>query len=207
MKMTREDFAYFILPALLWPIVFIALRSKFVYAMLVAALCLAAFTLYGYRDRIKFSYRKANYASILLLGIIGSVALYLAFLIGYYATVLLGLSSYVSSIYTMLYSQGAALAVAPILILIGISEEIYWRGGLQGYIRKNSKVFANKAWLGSALWYGAVHLLTLNPILALSAFVVGIITGLIAERYGILVSSVTHIIWLIAIVLVIPIGI
>ena len=48
MKMTREDFAYFILPALLWPIVFIVLRSRFVYAMLVAALCLAAFTLYGW---------------------------------------------------------------------------------------------------------------------------------------------------------------
>ena len=26
-------------------------------------------------------------------------------------------------------------------------------------------MFSDKAWLGSALWYGAVHLLTLNPIL------------------------------------------
>ena len=130
--------------SIIWAIVFIVLRSRFVYAMLVAALCLAAFTLYGYRDRIKFSYKKANYASILLLGIIGSVILYLAFFIGYYATVLLGLSGYVSSIYTMLYSQGAALEVAPMLVVIGISEEIYWRGGLQGYIRKNSKMFSNQ---------------------------------------------------------------
>ncbi len=206
MKMSRMDIAYLIAPVLLWPIVFVLLRGIFVYAMLVAAVSLALFTLLRYRRYIKLSYNGGSYLSMIWLGILGSIALYLAFFIGYQLTVLLGLNGYVSLVYTMLYSQGSRILVAPILAIIGVSEEIYWRGGLQGYLRKNSRLFRKMPWLGSTLWYSAVHLLTFNPILALAAFFVGIITGIVAERYGIVASSIAHIAWLEAIILIIPIG-
>ena len=39
MRMTKRDILYFVLPAILWPIVFIGLSGVFVYAMLIAAVC------------------------------------------------------------------------------------------------------------------------------------------------------------------------
>ena len=69
-------------------------------------------------------------------------------------------------VYTMLYSQGSKLVMAPLLLVIGVSEEVYWRGGVQGYLRKNSTLFGKVPWLGSTALYTVVHLLTLNPILA-----------------------------------------
>jgi hypothetical protein len=201
--MDKRDALFLFLPILLWPITFIVLKRVFIYSMLVSTFILAIISLRWYRKRIKWA-GKRIYVSI-IAGVIGAFLLYLVFYIGWYATLYLGMNSLVGNVYSMIYAGVAKMPLIFILALIGIFEEIYWRGALQGYIKKSlMPLIGAFPWIGSTLYYSAVHISTLNPILVLSAFFVGLVTSVIADRYGIISSMLTHIIWIELIVVFIP---
>ncbi len=188
---------------ILWPLVFITFRSVFVYAMACATFVLALFSLLKQKRLIVW--KKRSLASAIFAGVAGAVLLYLLFLAGYYLSQSLGLEGYVSQIYTMIYSQASLPLIVVLLALIAVFEEMYWRGGLQGYAAKHSRVFRSKPWIAAVLYYSVVHLATLNPILALAAFFVGLVTSLVADRYGIIASIIAHILWIEAIIVFLPV--
>ncbi|MCL5008612.1 MAG: CPBP family intramembrane metalloprotease [Candidatus Marsarchaeota archaeon] len=203
MKMNKLDYVYFLLPLILWPLTFIVFSNYFVYAMSVSTVILAAISILRYRDRIFFASKK--HADILLYGAMGAVALYALFVAGYYLALFTGNVAYVKDVYTLIYSQAQTILLVVLLAIIGICEELYWRGGIQGFIKKNSKVFRNMPWVASSLFYTAVHISTLNPILVIAALFVGVVTSIIADKYGIAASAIAHVAWIEAIIVFLPV--
>jgi membrane protease YdiL (CAAX protease family) len=195
--------AYLLLPLVLWPISFIVLKQYFAYAMLVSSLILALFT-FAIFKRIEFVKSGHSAISAIALGAAGAVALYFVFIGGAYALHYLGFYAGVQSVYAMVYSQGTGIVLAFGLGLIGIFEEVYWRYGLQRLFGSAGGRIARYSWIAAALFYGAVHLLTLNLVLAGAALVVGLATSWIASRRGILASIITHIVWIEMIILIFP---
>ncbi len=198
------ELLFILLPLLLWPLTFIVLNTIFIYAMLVSVIILAIISLHIYGRQIKWS--NNGIIRTIIIGIIGALILYLLFYIGYYATILLGIQKGVSNVYTMIYGNAPTLILMPTLALIGICEEIYWRGALQVYVKKKSRFFRKMPWVAGAMYYGLIHLSTLNIVLFAAAIIVGIVTSIIAYKYGILSSIITHVVWIEAIVILFPIG-
>jgi hypothetical protein len=81
-------------------------------------------------------------------------------------------------------------------------EEIYWRGGLQEILKNYG---FSRPWLASTILYTLVHIVTLNLILIFAAFIVGIIMGVSAYKYGLFTPILLHIIWLQLIIIIIPV--
>ena len=203
MKLNNFDYFYLGLPLILWPLSFIVLSNYFIYAMSASTFILATLTLLKHKELIIL--HKNSIKKTIIVGIIGAVILYIIFLLGYYLSILTGNVIYVKEIYSLIYSQANRIALIILLAVIGISEEIYWRSGVQGIIRKKSKLFRKLPWLGSSIFYGLIHISTLNPVLVLAAFFVGLITSIIAEKYGILGSSIVHVAWIEAIIIFLPV--
>ena len=193
---------YLLLPLLLWPLTFIVFGSKFVYAMFFSVLILASLSLYKYGKYIKWN--TMGYAKTAMAGVLFAFALYLIFVAGYHVSAAVGLNSSVTDVYSMLYAQNNLAILVILLAFIGLFEEIYWRGGLQGLAGK-SRRFGRVPWMASTAYYTIVHIATLNPILVIAAFAVGLVTSIVAYRYGILASSISHILWIEAIIVFIPI--
>jgi uncharacterized protein len=202
-KMKAIDIIYLALPILLWPIVFLGFPNLFVYAMSVATLILAIFTLVMHKELIQWKKTK-KYVPIILSGLMGAAILYFVFVAGAYLAGYFGLFSYVQLVYSMIYAQASKVVIFLLLALIGICEEIYWRGGVQAFAKK-SRLFKNMPWLGTTIYYSLVHIPTLNPILVLAAFFVGLVTSLIADRYGIFGSMIAHIAWIECIIIFLPV--
>ncbi len=194
---------FILLPLLLWPMVFILLSSVFIYAMLCATIILSSISYYLYKGRIKWH---VGITKSLLAGVIGAVLLYMLFYVGYQATIALGMQKDVGNVYAMIYGNAPAFILFPVLAIIGICEEIYWRGGMQVYLKDAKSIFMRYPWIFAAFYYGLIHLSTLNIILVGAAMLVGILTNIIAYRYGILASIITHVAWIWMIVIFIPIG-
>ena len=197
------DLIFLGLPVLLWPIVFLVFKNSFVYAMAGATAFLALLSLLKYRTLIKW--KGASYARMAGFALAGAVLLYLVFYGGFYLASMMGMLSYVKLVYSMIYAQGSRLGVFILLAIIGICEEIYWRGALQGYMRKKFPRTKWAPWVIATAYYSLVHLSTLNPILVLAAFFVGITASLISEKHGILASAAVHIIWIEAIIIFLPV--
>lgn len=205
MRFRSMDYLYIALPIALWPLSFIVLHHIFIYAMLSSASILAAISLYSYKNSINVGAAKKK-KEIIIFGLAAASALYIIFYAGGILLSSLGLGTSVNLIYRTIYTQSQRGVLAIMLALIAVFEEVYWRGGLQGYIKK-TRLFKNYVWVVSALYYASVHLLTTNLVLALSALVVGLITSFIANRYGIISSAIAHIIWIEAIVIFLPISV
>lgn len=202
--MKTIDAIYFALPVILWPLVFLVFKNSFIYAMFVAALLLAVLTVWRQKQLIKWV-KKANALSIIGSGLTGAAILYLIFLSGYYLALSTGLVGYVYLVYSMIYSQASKILIFSLLAVIGICEEIYWRAGIQGYVEKHWKGFKKAPWIISTAYYSIVHLSTLNPILAIAAFFVGLVTSILAYRYGIASSTIAHVAWIEFIIIFLPV--
>ena len=202
--MRAIDAVFLLLPILLWPITFIVLKSVFIYSMFVSTLILALISLYYYGGMIRW--RVKSVGVTVLVGIIGAIVLYLIFYLGNYLTVYLGINGLVSNVYAMIYADVPQIPLAILLIFIGLFEEIYWRGALQGFVRgRASNFLSTMPWVLTTLYYASVHISTLNIVLVGAAFFVGLVTSIIADRYGIISSMITHIVWIELIVLIIPV--
>lgn len=197
------DLIFLGLPILLWPIVFLVFKNSFVYAMAGATAFLALLSLWKYRKLIKW--KGTSPAKMAASAVIGALFLYLVFYGGFYLASSIGMLSYVKLVYAMIYAQGSKFGIFLLLAIIGICEEIYWRGALQGYMRKKFPRTKWAPWVIATAYYSLVHLSTLNPILVLAAFFVGITASLISEKHGILASAAVHIIWIEAIIIFLPV--
>ncbi len=196
-------FLYFLLPFILWPLTFIVFSNRFIYAMALSDLLLLVLTIVAFRKYVKL--RVGNVGGIVAFGICAAILLYTIFLAGYYLAGYVGMGAYVGDVYSMIYSEGGTLQIVLLLAFIGVAEETYWRGGIQGYAFEKMKRFKARPWLLSTLYYGGIHLTTMNPILAIAALLVGLVTSLVAYRKGILASMISHIFWIEAIVVFLPV--
>jgi uncharacterized protein len=192
------------LPIVLWPLSFIVLKSIFIYALLASVTLLALFSLRFYGKTIPWKKIKSN-SYLIAAGIIGAIALYLIFYFGNFAAGALGIGGLVGNVYQTIYGNVPRLQLIVVLIPIAIFEEIYWRGALQAYLKKNWKLFASFPWVATTIFYTLVHLAALNLILLGAAFLVGLVTSLIAEKYGIMSSIITHLVWIELIVVFLPV--
>jgi membrane protease YdiL (CAAX protease family) len=202
-NLMRGTAIYFALPLILWPLSFILLRSVFIYALTASTALLAAFTLYRFRKKIKWT-RTKNKIAVLAAGFVAALALYLIFVLGKSLSSALGLGAYVSSVYASIYGSQPLAITFVLIAMIGVFEEIYWRGGLQGYVESSKSSFSSMPWVLSTAYYTVVHISTLNPILVAAAWVVGLVTGVLARRFGILASILTHVVWIEAVVVFFP---
>ncbi len=195
---------YLLLPVLLWPLSFIVLRSYFIYALATSVTLLAALTWVLHREDLAWARWKPPVGTI-VAGIVGAVLLYLLFVGGNEGTSILGLHGYVQNVYGEIYGNQNGVVLVVLLAVIGVGEEVYWRGGLQGWVERTSPALRNVPWVASTAYYTTVHIATLNPILVGAAFVVGLVTSVVAHRAGIGASIITHILWIEAIVVFFPV--
>jgi membrane protease YdiL (CAAX protease family) len=143
--------------------------------------------------------QKSKLESI-FIGVVSSFVLYIIFLLGGKISYYLGFENLVLSIYGMvLNTNKIILSIA--LIIIGIMEEIYWRGFIQGIFINNVQY----PWILSSIYYSMVHIATFNYILVIAALIVGLVTGYVAYQFGIIPSMITHIIWLELVIVIFPI--
>ncbi|ABM81163.1 type II CAAX prenyl endopeptidase Rce1 family protein [Hyperthermus butylicus] len=187
---------YVFLPWILWPLAFVVFREHFLIAMVAATgvLGLATATI-GPGVRLGgIGVREA------VCSVAYAVLLYALFVAGGVLSKLLGLWEGVAAVYGMV---GRGLHLVPALAWIGFLEEVYWRGGFQeGLLSRATR----RPWLASSLVYSAVHVFTGNLVLVAAALVVGLVLGFEAHRCGVAASSLTHVLWLYAVILVAPVN-
>jgi membrane protease YdiL (CAAX protease family) len=91
------------------------------------------------------------------------------------------------------------------VLVIGPGEEVFWRGFLQK--RAQSVLGVTAGWLAVSALYAAVHIGSGNLLLVLAAAAGGLFWGYLYFRYGsILVNTVSHTLWDVAIFLLRPVG-
>ena len=198
------DLILLLLPMILWPLSFILLRAYFIYSLAASVSLLAIGSIVLWRPDIRWS--RGNFPLWpLSIGLLGAILLYLLFVGGNVATTAVGLGGDVQNVYGEIYGNQSGIVLVALLAVIGVGEETYWRGGLQAVVEKWSPAFRKVPWVVSTAYYTGVHLSTLNPVLVGAAFVVGLVTSLVADRAGVGASILTHVIWIEAIVVFFPV--
>lgn len=173
-------------------------------SMAFSTILLSAISLISYKDTFKKEYINLKEIGI---GIGSSIILYLVFFAGKYILDSTGLiPGHTSNIQGVYASKGIFpnWVVAMMLFFpIGFGEEVFWRGYLQ---RKFAEKYSDyKALVITVFFYTAVHIPTLNPILLLAAFLVGIYWGLIfIWRKNIVAATVSHMVWDPVIFIILP---
>lgn len=135
----------------------------------------------------------------ILYSMVGAIVLYMVFLAGGLFARFIGMWNQVMIVYRATNTDILQLAG---VLLIGFSEEAYWRGYVQGYVIVES---LGLPWWLSVLPYSLVHITSGMPLLALAAVPVGLVMGAIAERHGIIASGLSHAIWLYLVLYILPI--
>ena len=144
--------------------------------------------------------------SKLLLGLGSAVLLYLIFLLGNYLSGILipGAAGSIDSIYHFKGNASALRILILMMLVIGPGEELFWRGVLQHHLME--KFGPYPGYLLATLLYALVHVLTGNFMLIMAALVAGIFWGWMYLRFrSIAANVVSHVVWDIAIFLVLPI--
>ena len=203
------DLAAVSMPLFFFPLSFIVLRERFIVSMAISTIIMGSVSLaimLGRGDLRKIMVRGGIYIA-LILSMLATSALYAIFIAGGYISTLMGLWPYVDMVYRSIeISIGAYKDLLPLyLAVIGTMEEIFWRGYIQSHIvGKILGLKGTKTVLISSLYYTLVHAPTHNPPLIAGALFVGIVTGLVAARQGVLSSIIAHIVWLELIVIYAP---
>lgn len=198
-----------ILPSILFPLSFIVLERLFIISMSISTTLLAilASIVMLRRGIYRGVAIRSSTKGILINAALGSIALYIAFLLGGLLSIALGMWGYVEAVYRSIRetasSHGSLLPL--FLAVIGASEEIFWRGYIQSYIFGEHLKRPLGGVMLTAIYYTAVHIPTANPPLIAGALIVGLAMGFIAHRSGILCSALSHIIWLELVVIHIPV--
>ena len=144
--------------------------------------------------------------ALLVYGALSAVVLYGIFAAGKWAAtaVLSQADRQIGGIYAL--GRGApAWAIAGLLLfVVGPGEEIFWRGYVQ---RRLAREFGWRGVLLSVLAYGAVHLVSGNPILILAALVCGTFwAALFAWRGSMWINMASHALWAVAVFVLQPLN-
>lgn len=135
----------------------------------------------------------------ILQPIIAGVALAGIFIGGAYATRLIPpLADEARSV--LGFAQSGSLALITITTLLsGIAEELFFRGALYAAVREGRQI------LVTTLAYTLATALTGNPMLALAAAILGVVTGLQRRATGgVLAPILTHVTWSMLMLHVLP---
>jgi uncharacterized protein len=144
--------------------------------------------------------------SKILLGLLSALLLYLLFFAGNAlcrSMLPLAAASQISQVYA-LKTQLPAWQIALLLIfVIGPGEEIFWRGFvLHNFRAAHSPILSLAA--ASAI-YAAVHIASGNWLLIMAAAICGLFWGgLYLWRGSLLLNIVSHIVWDVAVFLILP---
>jgi membrane protease YdiL (CAAX protease family) len=199
--MKLKELILIILPSILWFISFGIFYNFFLYGIFISTIILGLYSIVYFRHNIilirnNFSrYIRYNIIFYASIGIILSFILYLIFYAGDILLNILNLGYFVNEIYAVIQSNYKILLIMS-LIIIGLFEEIYWRGSLQEFVSKRLKGKFREGWIIVAIYYTLVHLPSLNFALLAAAFTIGFINGFTASRLGILTTIIAHILWL-----------
>jgi membrane protease YdiL (CAAX protease family) len=93
-----------------------------------------------------------------------------------------GFAQQVSWVYQLRGTTPVAYIAAALLFPVGPTEEIYWRGFIQGHL--NSSLTPAKSLLVTSALYTLIHVSTFNPSLLLVALIGGLFWGYLFNRLG-----------------------
>ena len=201
-----KHFLYVALAFLLWYIMFVVKPFNFWISMAFSTSVLIVISLITYPDSIRL--KDVNFREI-FIGIGSAILLYTVFWFGKYVLDASGIipnhNQNISSVYANKGIFPGWLIALLLFFPIGFGEEIFWRGYLQRYL---SGKFGK--WMGffvTVFFYTAVHICTLNPVLLLASFLVGIYWGLIFMwRKNLTAVLISHMIWDPFIFIILPIS-
>ena len=178
------------LAAAAWGFLFVPPLDRFWRRAVVAGPVIGLYALVAQRGRLGELLEPS--AVEVGIGVAGAVVLYGVFRAG--DRVLAGVAPALSAQVTELYRVRAG-AATPVLVVVGLCEELFWRGFVQ-----------NRAGFALALaGYAAVHLWERKPVLVLAAVVGGAYWGaLFVWRDSLTASLVSHALWDLAIVVWFP---
>lgn len=140
-------------------------------------------------------------------GILSAAFLYLVFLAGNFFSNLIfsTASTEISGIYDFKGDASKLRIFLLMLVIIGPGEELFWRGFLQEQLMRRMKPVYG--FILATVLYTAVHVLTGNFMLVMAALIAGVFWGWMYYRFrSIAANVISHVVWDIAIFLVIPIG-
>lgn len=195
---------YVALAFILWFIMFVLKPFNFWLSMAFSTVLLSAISHINYRDQLKKEFINLKEIGI---GIGSAVLLYGVFFIGKIVLDNIGfIPNHEQSISNVYANKGAVPGWVIALLLffpIGFGEEYFWRGYLQ---RTLMSKYGKPAGLAiTVFFYTAVHIPTLNPVLLLAAFLVGIYWGLIfIWRGNIIAPLISHMVWDSVIFIILP---
>ncbi|MFP3144001.1 MAG: CPBP family glutamic-type intramembrane protease [Caldisphaera sp.] len=186
-KISLFDIFMIILPWILWYLTFDVLSSHFIYAMATSTSILGIISLT--KKDVREKYKSCN-VICLLSSLSIAIMLYFVFYGGNIISTRLGLEGEVLYVYELVPK---GLLSIFLLALIGVMEEAYWRGLLQHIILENDLKIN---WIYAAVLYGIVHSVSLNLILVIAAFIVGLFLSFTAKKLGLIGSSIVHVTWI-----------
>ncbi len=179
----------------LWFVMFVLKPLNFWVMMAFSTSVLYAISILYYRDQLN---RENFKVTEILIGISSAVVLYLIFCFGKFILDKYGIipnhNQNISSVYANREALPSWMVALLLFFPIGFGEEMFWRGYLQ-------RLLSNKynKWIGlfiTVFFYTAVHIPTMNPILLLASFLVGVYWGLIfLWRGNIIAAVISHMLW------------
>ena len=205
-KRARDQRSGFLIVVLSMTAMYLVPEEYFVPAVFVSTSCM-----------LLVSYRLTKYSNLfrpkwqsIVFGLVTSALLYGIFLLGNYGITAFhpfGISvSYETSIYSLIASHPIPLQIA-ILLFDAFGFESYFRGVLQNYfVARTPRRFRVGACFAPALVDALIHLVTFNPLWAVTTFIADSVWGLTYYHTRDLSSSITsHLVWDIAIFIIFPI--
>lgn len=186
---------YILLAAVLWFVMFVLKPFNFWVSMAFSTSLLSVISYVNFKDQLKKEFFNLKEISI---GIGSAVLLYFVFFFGKYILDTFGIipnhSQNISNVYANKEVFPGWIVAMLLFFPIGFGEEFFWRGYLQRYLSvKHGK------WIGfglTVLFYTAVHIPTMNPVLLLASFICGVYWGLIfLWRGNIVAALISHMLW------------
>jgi membrane protease YdiL (CAAX protease family) len=191
----------------MWLEMFLLKNFNFWFEMTIAASLLASLGLYfNHRCGEAINYRLYFFElKHIFIGIVSAAVLYLIFYGGDYISKLI--FAFADKQIVNVYSNKSLLEpsiIVILLLIIGPTEEIFWRGFVQDTLQE--KFGDNFGWIIASVIYGAVHLFSLNLMLFIAALVCGLFWGWIFKRYKSLWPGIiSHALWDVTIFVVLPV--
>ncbi len=193
MSRSAELIGLIVLAFALWYFAFQVELWNFWARLSLAAATLATSALMLLSDRAKlFQVRGRD----LVIGVASALVLYGVFWVGRQlaVTILPFASEQIGAVYAQKEQLDPVWIGLLLFFLVGPSEEIFWRGFVQ---RRLSERFSPLgALLTTTALYALVHIWTLNLILILAAFVVGLFWGwLYQHERNVIPVMLSHALW------------
>lgn len=197
---------YIIIAFILWLNVFVLQPFNFWVTISLATSLMSLISLSEYKNLLsENNWTKNN----ILIGIFSAIILYGIFFIGKWILDNFGIIPNYRQNISYIYANRGIIPrwIICILLIFPISfgEEVFWRGCIQKYFYE--KYNSKKSLFITTALYTAIHIPTLNPILILSALLVGIYWGAIFTwRKSVIPSLISHMLWDPLIFIIFPIN-